>query len=83
MPVLATPRPPATFGGIIRARRRSLGLDQLAVAKAIGCSRATVQKIEVGAGVHPPRPELLCNLARVLDIAPEVLAVSIYANREK
>ena len=37
-----------TKGTRIRARRKELGLSQTKLAKAVGVSQATIQKIEIG-----------------------------------
>ena len=59
----------ASFGAWLRQRRRALDLTQDALAQRVGCSVATIRKIE--ADERRPSRQIAELLAEVLEIAPD------------
>lgn len=56
----------AEIGSVVRAKRKALGMSQEAVARELGVSWNTVQRLEAG-DVLDPHLSTLRGLARALD----------------
>jgi len=59
----------ASFGRLLKERRRALDLTQEELARRVGCASITIKKIE--AETLRPSRQIAERLATVLDIAPE------------
>jgi putative transcriptional regulator len=55
------------WGRSLRAARQASGLEQVELAKRVGCSQGTISRIESGAQV--PKDELRIALARALGMS--------------
>jgi len=71
-----------TFGEILKAQRRKLGLTQKQVADSIGMSDAYICKLE-GDKIPPPPYYTVADIARVLGIDAEQLWKVALRHREK
>lgn len=60
----------------IRARRKALGLSQVAVAQRSGVHVISIVRIEGG---RPPRPETVAKLASALQCSPDELVANASA----
>jgi transcriptional regulator with XRE-family HTH domain len=68
-----------SFGQWVKRRRKSLDLTQAALAEQVGCSIATIEKIE--ADQRRPSRQIASILADVLEISPDELDVFIRVAR--
>src|SRR3712207_8092354 len=59
----------ASFGRWLQQRRKALDLTQDGLGRRVGCSRATIRKIEADA--RRPSKQVAERLAACLDLAPE------------
>jgi transcriptional regulator with XRE-family HTH domain len=50
-----------TIAAIVRARRKELDLTHRALATRVGCTEATIQKIEAGLVSSPRNPDRLAD----------------------
>src|SRR5688500_151818 len=58
--------PPQTFGTWLRLKRKALDLTQEGLADQVGCSAATIRKLE--AEERRPSTQIVQRLAQILDI---------------
>ncbi len=63
---------PASIGDRIRSARKTIGLNQAALAERVGVSQPAVANWE--SGVHDPRRLVIIKLADALGVTPEWLA---------
>src|SRR5688572_13558745 len=68
-----------SFGAWMRRRRKLLDLTQDELARRVGCTRSTIQKIE-GDERRPSR-EIAARLADLLEVPPEQRAAVVKAAR--
>ena len=61
-----------TFGVLIKARRKQLGLTLADIAGRIGCSDSLIANLESGA--KQPAAERIAQFAEVLDLDADALA---------
>lgn len=62
----------STLGSLLKARREAAGLSITQVAVQIGVSRPYLSRLERDQYAHPS-PQLICRIAKRLDIDPEDL----------
>jgi predicted ATPase/transcriptional regulator with XRE-family HTH domain len=67
------------FGHWLQQRRKGLDLSQDELARAVGCSRATIYKIE--AGLRRPSKQIAERLARQLGLTPKEQATMLLLAR--
>lgn len=58
-----------SFGQVVRARRKQLGLQLTEVAKRAGTVKGYLSGVESGK-LRPPAPKVTAKLAKVLDLDP-------------
>lgn len=68
------------FGGILRDRRKVIGLSQAQLAERTGISPRTIRNIELGA--HTPSRDTLCRLLSVSELGLRVSEVSADATTD-